>query len=174
MRQEQYLLGLCKNITGGTIPDFTTREAKFRTGWMGAYSPGGLKSFHTVSLWRRINFIGGDNQKNPVGRAARKVGAKSRANSVKYYSNKDLKEIRHYCRNVTVNSINISKNLYNEVSNTIISPTGRIHKNPQKRLTDILNLFLSGESLKQHRDWRKIYESYDTWYKVGSVPDSGS
>lgn len=168
MRQEQYLLDFAKISPEELFQTLRQERLNLEQAGWGHIAQEDYKEFaYCQSLWRRINFIIGDNQKFPWGGLPEKVGAKSRANSVKYYSNKDSKEIRHYCRNVTVNSINISKNLYNEVSNTIISPTGRIHKNPLKRLTDILNLFLSGESLKQHRDWRKIYESYDTWYRSG-------
>lgn len=168
MRQEQYLLDFAKTSPEELFQ--TLRQERLdleQAGW-GHIAQEDYKEFaYCQSLWRKINFIIGDNQKNPWGELPEKMGAKARSHSLKYYSNKDLNEIRHYCRNVTENTLQISENLYNALRNYITGATGRIHKNPQKRLADILNLFLSGESLKQHRDWRKIYESYDTWYKSG-------
>lgn len=167
MRQEEYLL----SYTGILPEELFQRLRQERvdieqTAW-GHFSKKDYSEFaYFQSLWHKVSNIIGDNHKNPFGKLPDKVGAKSRANSIKYYSNKEFRDIRHYCRNVTKNGLKISDNLYDTLKYSIIAP-GRAYKNPRKRLNDILDLFVSGKSPKQYPDWRKIYDSYTTWYRSG-------
>ena len=168
MRQEQYLLELAKISPEELFQ--TLRQERLdleQAGW-GHIAQEDYKEFsYCKALWHKLNFILGDNQKNPWGELPEKMGARSRAHSLKYYSTKDLSELVHKCRNVPENTLQISENLYNELRNYITGATGRIHKNAQKRLTDILTLFCDGGSPYRHKDCRSIYDSYYTWYRSG-------
>lgn len=169
MRQEEYLLSFVDTPPEELFQKLRQERLNLEKAGWGYIAQEDYQEFaYCQSLWKKINFIIGDNQKYPWGEMPEKVGAKTRMHSLKYYSNKDLKEFRHYCRNVPENTLKISENLWNELRSYITRDTGRIHKDAHKRLTDILTLFITGESIKKHRDWRKIYESYYTWYKSGA------
>ena len=168
MRQEEYLLSFALTDPQELYERLKTERNNIeQTAW-GHLSESDYTEFAFFqNLWHKLNKIIGDHRKNPFGEIAEKTGAKSRAKSVKYYSNKDFKEFRQYSRNEAENEYIISDNLYDTLKHCISAHTGRPLNNPRQRLNIILNLFLSGESPQRYPDWRKIYESYATWYRSG-------
>jgi hypothetical protein len=168
INHEEYIAGFSKIDPKQFYENIKNERTKIEQSAWGALSKHRYEDFAFFqSLWHRINKIMGDNKKNPFNEIPEKSGAKSRTQSLRYHSNKDLREYRHYCRNVPKNGFIVSDSLFQEVQHCLHADTGRTHKNPKKRLNDILDLFCSGDSPKKHGDWRKIYQSFDTWYKSG-------
>ena len=168
MRQEEHLLSFSL-----TDPETLYNKIKHerndieQTAW-GHLSENNYTEFaYFQSLWVQLSKILADNRKNPWGELPEKTGARGRAKSIKYYSNKDFKEFRQYSRNYTEKDYIISDKLYNELEKCISANTGRPLKNPGQRISIILNLFQSGESPQKYKSWDKIYRSYGTWFRSG-------
>lgn len=171
MRQQEHLLSFC-NTEPKELYERLKQERNNveQSAWKHLAEHNYTEFAYFQSLWHRLNKIIGDHRKNPWGDMPKKTGAKHRAVSVKYYSNKGFRQLLERSNNLIVQSKIISDELYDELKHCILSPKkGRPFYNPRHRLETILRLFITGDVPEQvcPKTFRSIYYCYNAWYKSG-------